>query len=138
MRAWSRSPSPQHCRFLQNLWEIEDGKRVNPTGTEVFVTKSGSMTKDRFPAFCNHFVQNLPEGQGKGGLPVILIFDGHASRWNFTGLKLLLENNVYCLCLPGHTSIWSQPNDGGANTSWKSTLGDYQCLAPQAPTPTRL
>jgi hypothetical protein len=124
MRAWSRSPSPQHRRFLQNLWEIEDGKRVNPTGTEVFVTKSGSMTKDRFPAFCSHFVKNLPEGQGKGGLPVILIFDGHASRWNFTGLKLLLENNVYCLCLPGHTSIWSQPNDGGANASWKSTIGD--------------
>jgi hypothetical protein len=82
------------------------------------------MTKDRFPAFCSHFVKNLPEGQGKGGLPVILIFDGHASRWNFTGLKLLLENNVYCLCLPGHTSIWSQPNDGGANASWKSTIGD--------------
>ena len=91
MRAWSRSPSPQHRRFLQNLWEIEDGKRVNPTGTQVFVTKSGSMTKDRFPAFCHHFVQNLPEGQGKGGLPVILIFDGHASRWNFTGLNYYLR-----------------------------------------------
>ena len=69
---------------------------MNPTGIQVFVTKSGSMTKERFPAFCQHFINNLPEGQGKGGLPVILVFDGHASRWNFTALKLLLDNNVHC------------------------------------------
>eukprot|EP00327_Prymnesium_parvum_P012607 CAMPEP_0184384368 /NCGR_PEP_ID=MMETSP0007-20130409/7847_1 /TAXON_ID=97485 /ORGANISM="Prymnesium parvum, Strain Texoma1" /LENGTH=46 /DNA_ID= /DNA_START= /DNA_END= /DNA_ORIENTATION= len=40
------------------------------------------MTKERFPDFCAHFVKNL------------------------------LKNNVYCLCLPGHTSIWSQPGHG--------------------------
>lgn len=101
-----------------------NGGWVNPTGIGVFVTKSGSMTKERFPAFCRHFITNLPDGQGKGGEPVILVFDGHASRWSLDGLKLLLENNIYCLCLPGHTSIWAQPNDGGPNASFKSTLGD--------------
>ena len=88
------------------------------------MTKSGSMTKQRFPKFCEHFVRHLPSGQGKGGEPVILAFDGHASRWSFDGLKYLLDNNVYCLCLPGHTSIWAQPNDGGPNASFKTVLGD--------------
>mmetsp|Transcript_19105 Transcript_19105/g.47753 ORF Transcript_19105/g.47753 Transcript_19105/m.47753 type:complete len:121 (+) Transcript_19105:193-555(+) len=60
----------------------DNGKVVNPTGIGVFVTKTGSMTKERFPDFCAHFVKNL------------------------------LKNNVYCLCLPGHTSIWSQPGHG--------------------------
>jgi hypothetical protein len=52
------------------------------------------------------------------------VFDGHASRWNYEGLKYLLDHNVFCLCLPGHTSIWAQPNDGGPNASWKSKLGN--------------
>ena len=82
------------------------------------------MTKELFPAWCRHFVTNLPKGMGKGGKSVILIFDGHASRWNYDGLKYLLENNVFCLCLPGHTSIWAQPNDCGPNSSLKSRLGD--------------
>lgn len=104
--------------------DAETGRRVNPSGIRVFVTKSGSMTRDRFPTFCQHFVDNLPEGKGKGGEPVVLVFDGHASRWSFAGLKLLLDNNVYCLCLPGHTSIWAQPMDCGPNASWKSALAD--------------
>ena len=111
-------------RLLSGIWHIADGQRVNPTGIGVFVTKSGSMTKERFPSFCRHFVQHLPESQGKGGEPVILVFDGHSSRWSFDGLKFLLDNNVYCLCLPGHTSIWAQPNDGGPNASYKSCLAD--------------
>jgi len=37
-----------------------NGKRENPTGIGVFVTKSGSMTKEKFPSFCRHFVQNRP------------------------------------------------------------------------------
>ena len=102
---------------------IVDDSGFNKSGVGIFVTLNGSMTKDRFPAFCKHFVDNLPHGQGKGGEPVLLIFDGHASRWNYKGLLYLLQNNVFCLCLPGHTSIWSQPNDGGCNASFKTVLG---------------
>merc|ERR1712070_694350 len=82
------------------------------------------MTKELFPKWCRHFVTNLPKGMGKGGKPVILVFDGHALRWNYAGLTYLLQNNVFCLCLPGHTSIWAQPNDCGPNSSLKSRLGD--------------
>ena len=59
---------------------------MNPTGINVAVTKKGSMTKELFPTWCRHFVTNLPQGMGKGGQPVILIFDGHASHWNYAGM----------------------------------------------------
>jgi hypothetical protein len=111
-------------KYLDGICERDsEGERTNPTGIGVFVTKSGSMTKDRFPAFCRHFVENLPDGQGKGGDPVVLVFDGHASRWSYTGISYLLEHNVFCLCLPGHASIWAQPNDCGPNASFTSVLG---------------
>jgi prepilin-type processing-associated H-X9-DG protein len=61
--------------------EDDDGEYVNKSGIEVRVTTSGSMTRAVFPQWCKDFVKNLPEGQGKGGEPVILFFDGHASRW---------------------------------------------------------
>ena len=97
------------------------------TGMNVFVTRSGSMTKDRFPSYCAHLVRNLKKiGQGgPRGEPVMLIFDGHASRWSIEGITYLMKNGVYCICLPGHTSIWSQPNDGGANGSFKKCLGEH-------------
>jgi len=109
-------------------WE-EDGvtaTRVerNVSGIRVFVSTNGSMTRKHFPAFCKHFVAHLPKGYGVGGLPVILVFDGHTSRWSYSGLKYLLDHHVFCLCLPGHTSIWSQPNDGGPNASFTDALGD--------------
>ena len=94
-------------RYIRNIYHKEDGQVVNPSGIGVAVTTSGSMTKDRFPAFCAHFVKHLPTGQGKGGEPVILVFDGHSSRWNLDGLQFLKENNVHCLCIPRHTSIWA-------------------------------
>ena len=114
---------PLNSRHLENIVHEKDGQWVNPTGINVAVTKKGSMTKELFPTWCRHFVTNLPQGMGKGGQPVILIFDGHASRWNYAGLHYLQQNNVYCLCLPGHTSIWAQPNDCGANSSFKSKIG---------------
>ena len=123
----SKSNRPKlMMKYLMGVYtEGADGSLENPTKIRVAVSKSGSMTKELFPSFCRHFVDHLPEGQGKGGEPVILIFDGHASRWSYEGLKLLLDNNVYCLCLPGHTSVWAQPNDGGPNASYKSCLGDH-------------
>ena len=88
-----------HCRYLEGICEKNDatGEWTNATGINVFVTKSGSMTKVKFPHFCRHFVANLPEGKGKCGDPVILVFDGHASRWTFKELDCLMQTNVFCL-----------------------------------------
>ncbi len=64
----------------------------NPLGFGVSVTKNGSMTKESMLDWTLHFIKNLNNGsngeprQGKGGEPVILTLDGHASRWNMHGL----------------------------------------------------
>ena len=52
-----------------------------------------------------HFAKNLPEDMGKGGLPVIIFFDGHTSRWNLPALCFLMENNIHLFFLPLHTSV---------------------------------
>jgi hypothetical protein len=38
-------------KYIDGICVVENGKRVNPTGIGVFVTKTGSMTKDRFPSY---------------------------------------------------------------------------------------
>ena len=38
---------------------------------------------------------------GTGGEPAILIFDGHGSRWTYSGLMHLIANNVWPFCLAG-------------------------------------
>ena len=66
----------------------------NPTGIQVAVSTNGSMTRDLFPRWCEHFVNHLPSHQGKGKMPVVLFLDGHTSRWNYNALHFLRENNV--------------------------------------------
>ena len=90
-------------------------ERKNPCGFCVRATKNGSMTLDTIFDFACHFVRHLPVGQGKGGDGHILFLDGHASRWNLAAIEYLMENNVFPFFLPSHTSIWTQPNDNGAN-----------------------
>ena len=93
------------------------------------VTRSGSMVRRLFPALCRHFVTTVLNDdeamaageprQGKGGEPVILIVDGHASRWSLSAILYLLEHNVFAFCLPSHTSMCAvsfsvAPPDGGS------------------------
>lgn len=86
----------------------------------VHVNQNGSMTRVAFPRWCTHFVSHLPKDRKSN--PVLLIFDGHTSRWSYEGLSYLRRNHVFCLCLPSHTSIWSQPNDASSNSSWKAAF----------------
>ena len=77
-------------------------------GLLVMVEKSGCMSKRTFFQWCIHFVQNLPRGQGPGGMPAFLLVDGHSSRRSTEALLYLRANNVHAICLPSHTSIWGQ------------------------------
>lgn len=98
----------------------------NTTKTEVSVSQNGSMTRDLFFEWCMFFIANcLPSRCGKGKLPFFLTIDGHTSRWSYEGMRLLKENNVYVVCLPSHTSIFSQPNDAGSNSAVKWIFGDH-------------
>ena len=87
-------------------------------------TASGGMTQEIFPNLCQHFVENLPEGMGKGGKPVFLFLDGHASRWNIEAAGLLEEHNVITVVIPSHSSSWSQANDCGPNKLFKRIYGE--------------
>jgi hypothetical protein len=60
------------------------------------------MTQEVFYLYAQHFIESLPPGSG----PVILLLDGHASRWTVQALQLLMENNVYPFFIASHTSIW--------------------------------
>jgi len=69
------------------------------------------MTQEVFYAYAQHKVLSLPENHGAN----ILFLDGHTSHWSVPALCYLLKNRVYPFFLASHTSIWSQPNDGGVN-----------------------
>lgn len=108
-------------RYLENLGgEGEKEWQRNPLGILPRTTKTGSVTQERFLDLAVHFVQSLPKAQR--GKPVLLILDGHASRWSIAAIRYLLAHNVYVFYLPGHSSVWSQPNDMGANQRFHSCL----------------
>lgn len=73
------------------------------------------------------------EGFKEGGTPVILFLDGHASRWSRSALTFFMAHNIHVICVPSHTTIWSQPNDAGANASFKAFLGVCCTPFPCAP-----
>jgi len=68
------------------------------------------MTQEVFYAYAQHFVESLPDDHGTN----ILFLDGHASHWSVPALCFLMKNQVFPF-FASHTSIWSQPNDGGVN-----------------------
>jgi len=92
----------------------------------IMCSKNGSQTLKTFPSTIRHIINNLPDGYGKGKKAMILEFDGHASRWSYSGLMLLMANNVWPFCLASHTSSWSQACDCGVNLRIRTLLG-YEC-----------
>ena len=83
----------------------------------IAVTDNGSMTKASMPEWIRHIDSKIlqPRGQGSAGEPVLLFGDGHASRFSLVTLMLMLELNIFFVCLFSHTSIWQQPNDNNVN-----------------------
>ena len=78
------------------------------THTRITPHTTGSMDLENFSKFANYFVSNLPEGYGAGGKCVILILDGHSSRWDPVALHLFKANNVHVWVIASHTSAWGQ------------------------------
>jgi hypothetical protein len=72
---------------LTELDGICDSDGKNPTGTGVLVTTNGSMEREVFGEWARHFVAQLGTGKwtnyGPGGFGVLLLLDGHASRWSY-------------------------------------------------------
>jgi len=86
----------------------------------VVLNTAGSSTQETFYHYCQHFVSSaVPAGKRA---PIILLLDGHASRWNTQALRLLMSNRIFPFFLPSHTSIWSQPNDAGINIGFHAAI----------------
>jgi hypothetical protein len=69
------------------------------------------MTQETFYLYVTHFLESRPENSG----PIILLLDGHGSRWSVPALRKLISHNVFPFIFASHTSIWAQPNDAGVN-----------------------
>lgn len=61
-----------------------------------------------FPKLALYFCENLPEEYGKGKKAVILILDGHSSRWCPLALEIFRKHNVHLWVIASHTSGWAQ------------------------------
>lgn len=91
------------------------GKRVGekmradlPAGALVTCSDSGYMDKDLFYSWIKHF----SELRRNGDKPALLILDGHGSHSrSIRALEYAKANNIHILCLPPHTTHWTQPQD---------------------------
>ena len=61
-----------------------------------------------FAKLAYYFCNNLPEGYGKGGKVVILVLDGHSSRWSPIALRIFQSHNVHVWVIASHSSVWHQ------------------------------
>jgi len=129
---------PPQC-FVQHGWALKQsgeeitGSTVAPQfleglvdlqGIQLDMTSSGSMTQEVLYYYAKHFVCSLPEYHGA----TICFLDGHASCWSVPALWYHLKNHFYAFFLASHTSIWSQPNDGGVN-KWFHLVIKESCSA---------
>ena len=60
----------------------------------------------------------LRRGGAANGAPGARVVRDVAER----ALRHLQEHNVFCIVLPSHTTIWSQPNDAGTNRAVHKVL----------------
>lgn len=88
---------------------LSDGlKKDMPTGTLVSMSDTGYMNKDLFQLWLEHFKMNLQVPNS----PALLILDGHGSHVKaIDGLKYAEQNNITIICLPPHSTHWTQPQD---------------------------
>lgn len=88
--------------------------------------ESGSMTKVLFGEWCEYFVSQMDKagyGRKYPGHNMILLLDGHSSRWTYHGLLFLIKAGFFPFCIASHTSAWDQPNDNGPNAMFKALMG---------------
>ena len=83
------------------------------------------MTRELFVDFCEYFIRSMENaGYGrKHGRNMVLLLDGHTSRWSWYCLQLLIKHGFFPFCIGSHTSAWDQPNDNGPNATFKAILG---------------
>ena len=106
------------------------GKRLNGNTVEnvpddfcLHLSPNGSQGKVGFERFCKHFINHARKGMDDN-TKTFLYLDGHNSRWTYSGLTYLADNNAIVICLPSHTSVITQPNDNGINQQFHEDMAD--------------
>ena len=105
----------------------EDNSEFIPDDWGLAANKKGSMTLQVFVKFCEWFVEYIlkPRGYGRGQKASILVFDGHASRWDYAGIMWLLANNCWPFCEPARASRWAQVGDNATNAMIRAGLSHF-------------
>lgn len=93
-----------------------------PPDWAVHCSKNGSQDQIGFEKWCRHFIKHVRQKHPDKKVPLFLVLDGHSSRWTYSGLRLLIDANIFGICLPSHTSALSQPNDNGTNRKWHAFM----------------
>ncbi len=86
-------------------------------------TPNGSADQKYFAKFSHFFCKHLGRQDGLQADPVFLLLDGAIRIWTYQGLSHFRSQKVYVYCIPSHSSIWSQANDAGPNSSFKAAKG---------------
>ena len=84
---------------------------------------NGSQGKVGFERFSKHFINHTRKGMDDN-TKTFLYLDGHSSRWTYSGLTYLADNNVVVFCLPSYTSVITQPNKNGINQQFHEDMAD--------------
>lgn len=95
-------PSMILFKGIRSKPTFEDGL---PTGSVISMTPKGSMTKELFCKWLDHFARYKPEGK------VLLICDGATSHLDITVAAKAEELDIILFCLPSNTTHELQPLD---------------------------
>ncbi|KAJ8894306.1 hypothetical protein PR048_006922 [Dryococelus australis] len=77
-------------------------------GTFVTVTKSGYMDKETFLLWIKHSQKHRPNNEESA----LLVLDGHGSHCKSSkALEYAVKYEIEVVCLPPHTTHWTQPLD---------------------------
>ena len=93
----------------------EEFKSFGAKGIRVQCSSSAWQTRDSFEEMMIH--RYIPEMIGRRELlelktyPILLLLDGHLSRLSVKFIKCCVENNIFVLILPAHSSSITQPCD---------------------------
>jgi hypothetical protein len=88
-----------------------DGLKLGASPDSIFAfnSESGYINKELFLTWLKHFIKKVRPTKEK---KVVLLLDGHSSHTkNVEALKMVHENGVIFLAVPGHTVHKLQPLD---------------------------
>ena len=80
-------------------------------GCRIAYSDKGYMTAELSEVLiCEHIAGNVDLSDGE---PRLLVMDGHTTHLTYTFLKFCLDNEIYPIIIPSHTSHLLQPLDVG-------------------------